>query len=94
MGRIKPADKNKCVEQWGTPLSFNYAYETRKTCLIFHEVQSQISPLTSAFHTFKGTTEVKGKKNHLARQRSFCSGDTERRRPEFHVKVHKVEEQQ
>lgn len=94
MGRNKPADKNKCVEQWGTPLGFNYAYETREACLIFHEVQSQISPLTSAFHTFKGTNEVMGNKRHRARQQGLCSGDTELLRPEFHVKVHKVEEQQ
>jgi len=64
MGRIKPADKNKCAEQWETPLSFNYAYKTREGCLIFHEVQSQTSPLTSALHTFKGTTEVMGNERH------------------------------
>jgi len=93
MGRIKPADKNKCAEQWETPLSFNYAYKTREGCLIFHEVQSQTSPLTLALHTFKGTTEVMGNERHPSRQRGLCSGVTERHRPEFHIKVRKEEEQ-
>lgn len=93
MGRIKPADKNKCVEQWETPLSFNYAYKTRGGCLIFQEVQSLTSHLTSAFHNFKGTTEVMENKRHPSRQPGLCSGVTERHKPEFHIKVHKVEEQ-